>query len=233
VTSDGSHITLMMPKIGRKTLGLKDGSFSHIEIKGGDFRFVGEGLNDEDVVLPVSLLGTYHGNILNNLFLYVANNRHNGFLGVTTGPLTKGVFFKEGHIVFSGSTDATERVGDILMRLGYVTAEQVKAAERTADKRRLGVRLRSMGALTHDELWDGLRQHVMEICASLVDFPVGTFFFLPNCVPEDSFSRFMIEPAEALFQGAIAADERNRGRVAHEDERSLFEALDAIEAGED
>jgi len=227
---EGSVISFMMPKIARKTLGLADGSFSHIGIEGHGILFRGEGVT-RPVALPVSMLGTFHSDILNNLFLYLRNNRQNGVLSVTTGPLTKVVFFKQGHIVFSGTTDARERIGNVLQSLGYMTPEQVREVEAHDDPRRFGVRCKDAGYISHDELWDALRTQVVSICCSLVDFPVGTFFFLPSCVPEDYFNHFLIEPAEVLFQGVIRHDERQRalGGEPALDPRSPLEVLAAME----
>ena len=101
--SDGQSITVMMPKIARKTLGLADGTFSRIEIEHHSLVFKGDGVT-RPVVAPVSMLGMYTSDMLNNLFLYMRNNRQNGVLSFTTGPLTKSVFFKTGSIVFAGST---------------------------------------------------------------------------------------------------------------------------------
>lgn len=230
----GSSISFMMPKIARKTLGLADGSFSHIGIEGHAIAFRGEGVT-RPITLPASMIGTFHSDILNNLFLYVRNNRQNGCLGVTTGPLTKAVFFKRGHIVFSGSTDATERIGTILVRHGFMTQAQIHEVEQHDDPRRFGVRCKEAGFITQEQLWEGLRAQVVHICCSLVDFPVGTFFFLPNCVPEDTFNHFFIEPAEVLFQGVIAQDEKHRamGFSDEVDARSPLEVLSAMEDSED
>jgi len=230
----GSSISFMMPKIARKTLGLADGSFSHIGIEGHAITFRGEGVT-RPITLPVSMIGTFHSDILNNLFLYVRNNRQNGLLGVTTGPLTKAVFFKRGHIVFSGSTDATERIGTILVRHGFMTQAQVHEVEQHDDPRRFGVRCKEAGFITQEQLWEGLRAQVVHICCSLVDFPVGNFFFLPNCVPEETFNHFFIEPAEVLFQGVVAQDEKQRalGMTDEVDARSPLEVLAAMEESED
>jgi hypothetical protein len=224
----------MMPKIARKTLGLADGSFSHVGIEGHALVFRGEGVS-RPVTLPISMIGTFHSDILNNLFLYVRNNRQNGLLGVTTGPLTKAVFFKRGHIVFSGSTDATERIGAMLVREGLMTQAQVHEVEQHDDPRRFGVRCKDAGFITQDQLWEALRSQVVHICCSLVEFPVGTFFFLPNCVPEDSFNHFFIEPAEVLFQGVVAQDEKQRalGLTDAIDSRSPLEVLAAMEESEE
>jgi hypothetical protein len=231
VPLDGSRITVMMPKIARKTLGLADGTFSTISIENHGLTFRGDGVT-KPVELPVSMVGTYHGDILNNLFLYFSNNRQNGILGVTTGPLTKVIFFKQGHIVFGGSTDATERIGNVLLRLGLVTPEEIRRVEENPDPRRFGVRLKEMGFLTHDELWEGLRAQITRICCSLVDFPVGSYFFLPNSVPLELFNHFFIEPTEILFQGMIEMDERQRDlgvAPAYGAERSPLEVLADME----
>ncbi|MHC4931989.1 MAG: DUF4388 domain-containing protein [Planctomycetota bacterium] len=149
------------------------------------------------------MLGSFHSDILNNLFLYLSNNRQNGILGVTTGPLTKGIFFKKGNIVFSGSTDARERIGNVLLKLGYITEEQIA--------------------------------QVTRICCSLVNFPVGTYFFLPNCVPVDSFNHFAIEPHKVLFEGVLRMDEKHHA-IGYDpdkrDDRSPLEVLAAMEEGD-
>lgn len=214
MNADAQTIAVMMPKIARKTLGLRDGSFSHLAVEANAFVFRGEGVT-QPVRFPVSLAGTYHSDILNNLFLYLSNNRQNGILCVSTGPLTKNIFFKDGQIVFAGSTDARERIGDVLLRLGYVTREQVASVEAHSDPRRFGVRLRDAGFITQEQLWEALRAQVSGICCSLVSFPVGTFFFLPNAVPADAFSHFVIDPSEVLFRSMVRMDEHHH-RVGYD-----------------
>ena len=77
---DPNSITVMTPKIVRKTLGLKAGGFSHITIEHGSVLFKGE--TEEGILrLPLSMMGIFHNELLNNLFLYLSNNRqrfHNG-----------------------------------------------------------------------------------------------------------------------------------------------------------
>ena len=234
VGADGQSITVMMPKIARKTLGLRDGSFSRIEIDYHALVFRGPGVT-RPVTAPVSMLGTYHSDLLNNLFLYLKNNRQNGILGVTTGPLTKVIFFKQGRIVFAGSTDATERIGIVLKSLDFVTQEQIDEIEAHDDPRRFGVRLKDKGYITYEQLWEALRVQVVSICCSLVSYPVGVYFFLPNCVPGDSFSHFQIEPTQVLFEGVLRMDEKNN-TIGYDpsapDMRSPLEVLSDMERGE-
>ncbi|MEE8105303.1 MAG: hypothetical protein V3T86_07190, partial [Planctomycetota bacterium] len=82
-----------MPKIARKILGLSDGSFSRIGIRGGSIVFESRS-DDAEILLPVSMVGIFHNDLLNNLFMYLASNRQNGILAVSTGPLSKVVLFK-------------------------------------------------------------------------------------------------------------------------------------------
>jgi hypothetical protein len=209
VNPDGTTISVMMPKIARKTLGLRDGSFSRVAIEDSALLFRGDGMTGP-VRVPVAMMGTFHNDLLNNLFLYLANNRQNGILCVTTGPLTKVVFFKRGQIVFSGTTDASERLGNVLVRLGFTTREALAAVEAREDPRRFGVRCRDAGLITQEQLWEALRVQIVGICCSLVHFPVGHYFFLPNCVPADWFNHFVIDPSEVLFESMLRLDEQER-----------------------
>jgi len=232
---DGQCIVVMMPKIARKTLGLSDAPFSRVHIESGGICLHGDAPDGgRGISVPASMLGTFHHDLLNNLFVYLSNARQNGMLIVSTGPLTKVVFFKHGQIVFAGSTDATERIGNVLVKLGYVTQEQVDEVAAEDDPRRFGVRMKERGHINYDQLWEALRLQITDICCSLVRFPVGSFFFLPNVVPEDSFSHFLIEPTQVLFQGMIEMDERLRHTTMNPapDPKSLMEAFALMEAAE-
>jgi len=209
MTADGRALTVMMPKIVRKTLGLAEGSYSRISIEMHTLALRGPGSDGGEVVAPLAMLGTFHADALNNLFLYLSSTRQNGILAVSTGPLTKAIFFKDGKVVFSGSTDASDRIGNILRRLGYVSGEDIERIANDGDPRRIGVKLKSAGLIDHDQLWEALRVQVTGICHSLVQFPVGTYFFLPNSVPDEAFGHFMIQANEVLFQSMIHFDEAN------------------------
>ncbi len=231
---DPNSITVMTPKIVRKTLGLKGGSFSFITIEHGSLLFKGE-TEDGILRLPLSMMGTFHNELLNNLFLYLSNNRQNGILSVTTGPFTKSVFFKKGRIVFGGSTDARDRIGNVLLKLGYLNEEQLEeVAEDDQGTRRFGVRAHDMGFITKEQLWNALKIQVVGISCSLVNFPVGTYFFLPDCVPLDSFSRFSFDPTRMLFEGLRRLDEDQR-RIDQGDSNALeltpLQVLSALEDG--
>ncbi|MHC4939425.1 MAG: DUF4388 domain-containing protein [Planctomycetota bacterium] len=232
---DGHSIVVMMPKIARKTLGLSDAPFSRVHIEDGGICFSGDSfMADRSVAVPASMLGTFHHDLLNNLFVYLSNTRQNGMLVVSTGPLTKVVFFKHGQIVFAGSTDASERIGNVLVSLGYATQEQVDEIAADDDPRRFGVRMKEKGLIDYDQLWDAIRVQITDICCSLVRFPVGSYFFLPNVVPDDAFSHFLIEPTQVLFQGMIEMDERLRYTESPTaaSPKSLMEAFAAMEAAE-
>lgn len=227
---DGRCLTVKMPKIARKTLGLVEGHFARIAIENSQLALFGQGLSS-DVVVPLSMLGTFHAEALNTLFLQLASTRQNGILCVTTGPLTKAIFFKDGEVVFSGSTDMRDRLGAVLLQLGFATEAQIKTVDSDEDPRRFGVKLKSSGVLSHEQLWEALRIQVRSICHSLVNFPVSTYFFMPNCVPFDSFSHFRIQPNELLYQGMIEYDEKvqREGGPPSFDDRSPLEILSAME----
>jgi len=208
-------------------LGVADGAFSRICIHGGSIAFESRG-EDGAILLPVSMTGIFHNDLLNNLFLYLASNRQNGILAVTTGPLTKVVLFKDGQIVFGGTTEASERIGSVLVRMGFATQEQVDEIANQSDTRRFGVRMKEARYITSEQLWTALRTQVVSICCSLVGFPVGTYFFLPECVPADSFTQFNFSPQEVLFESVLRMDERARAAAMQPSDAPLG-VLSALE----
>jgi len=208
---DGQCIVVMMPKIARKTLGLADGPFSRVGIQYGGIVCSGAAVSGDDLChYTASMVGTFHRDLLNNLFVYLSHSRQNGMLVVTTGPLTKTIFFKHGQIVFAGSTDANDRIGNVLVRLGHVTQEQIDQVAAHDDPRRFGVRVKDRGYISYDTLWESLHIQTTEICCSLIEFPVSSYFFLPDVIPAESFNHFQIAPTQVLFRGMIAMDESRR-----------------------
>ena len=88
----------MLPKIARKTIGLADGSFSRISIMYHSLLFHGEGVT-RPVQLPVTMLGVFTSDMLNNLFLAV-QQRHRDIRGGADG---KG---QRGFVALNGDFDA-------------------------------------------------------------------------------------------------------------------------------
>ena len=139
------------------------------------------------------------------------------FLGRRTGCLALAdqhnfgtIYLDEGQIVYASIVNRRDRLGDILLRRGRITADQLqKAIEAQDDDRqhKLGEILVGMGTLTREELEDYMRLQIEEAVYYLFTWTSGTFNFEAGVRPEREDFLVRISPEALLLEGARRVDE--------------------------
>jgi len=109
--------------------------------------------------------------------LYVG--RKSGMLALHRGPDRRGFRFRNGHIVHADTSVREDRMGEVLVRHGRLTAPDLKRAIGFAvrDNKRLGTVLVELGLLPADQIEDALALHVHEILAKVFSWSDGTYEF--------------------------------------------------------
>jgi tetratricopeptide (TPR) repeat protein len=109
--------------------------------------------------------------------LYVG--RKSGMLTLHRGPDRRGFRFRNGHIVNADTSVREDRMGEVLVRHGHLTAPDLKRAIGFAvrDGKKLGTVLVELGLLKADQIEDALALHVHEILAKVFSWSDGTFEF--------------------------------------------------------
>lgn len=139
------------------------------------------------------------------------------FLGRRTGCLALAdrqnfgtIHFDEGQIVYAAIVNRRDRLGDILVRSGQITAEQLReAVDRQHGDRehKLGEILVEMGALPRSELEQYMRLQIEEAVFYLFTWNSGTFNFEAGVRPEREDFLVRINPEYLLLEGARRVDE--------------------------
>jgi tetratricopeptide (TPR) repeat protein len=139
------------------------------------------------------------------------------FLGRRTGCLALAdqhnfgtIYLDEGQIVYASIVNRRDRLGDILLRKGRITADQLeKAIEAQDDDRqhKLGEILVGLGTLTRDELEEYMRLQIEEAVYYLFTWTSGTFNFEAGVRPEREDFLVRISPEALLLEGARRVDE--------------------------
>ena len=139
------------------------------------------------------------------------------FLGRRTGCLALAdrhnfgtIYFDEGQLVYASIVNRRDRLGDILMRSGRITAEQLRdAVDRQQGDRdhKLGEILVQMGALPREELERYMRVQIEEAVYYLFTWTSGTFNFEAGVRPEREDFLVRINPEYLLLEGARRVDE--------------------------
>jgi tetratricopeptide (TPR) repeat protein len=139
------------------------------------------------------------------------------FLGRRTGCLALAdrhnfgtIFFDEGLIVYAAIVNRRDRLGDILVRSGRITPEDLQQAiaRQEADRdRKLGEILLEMGALERHDLESYMRLQIEEAVYYLFTWTAGTFNFEAGVRPEQEDFLVRINPEMLLLEGARRVDE--------------------------
>ncbi len=139
------------------------------------------------------------------------------FLGRRTGCLALAdqhnfgtIYLDEGQIVYASIVNRRDRLGDILVRTGRITPEQLqKAIDAQDDDRqhKLGEILVNLGTLSRTELEDYMRLQIEEAVYYLFTWTSGTFNFEAGVRPEREDFLVRISPEALLLEGARRVDE--------------------------
>jgi len=138
-------------------------------------------------------------------------------MGKKTGCLSVGhrgsfgyIFFDKGKIAYASIVNRRDRLGDMLVKNGKITQEQlnhaVDAQIRRRDKK-LGELLIEQKALTRDQLQEFLKVQIEEAVYFLFTWTDGSFNFEPEVGPEQQDILVSISPESLLLEGARRVDE--------------------------
>lgn len=120
------------------------------------------------------------------------------------------IFFDQGLITYASIVNRRDRLGDILVKGGLVTPEQLEAAierQRSHRDKRLGELLVEGGALSREELERYMRIQIEEAVYFLFTWSQGTFSFESDVKPETQDFLVRIGPESLLLEGARRVDE--------------------------
>ena len=120
--------------------------------------------------------------VLPDLLRQIYVGRGNGTLTLARGQERQSLRFRHGHIVNAHTNVVEERLGEMLVRRGLLSAADLERATAIVvrDKRRLGEVLDELGLLDASGLEDAVALHVHEMLAKVFSWPDGTHAFEPE-----------------------------------------------------
>ncbi|HSP05914.1 MAG TPA: DUF4388 domain-containing protein, partial [Acidobacteriota bacterium] len=135
---------------------------------------------------------------VSDLVVQIYSTKRTGVLRLTQGEVKKSVYFKEGSVVFAHSNLKHERLGEILLRLGKITEEELKSVEeRLKTGTRLGKALQERGFLSPAEVTSGVSYQIQMIVYSVFNWDNGEYEFQDRDRPV--FEDIMVEGSTPLL----------------------------------
>jgi tetratricopeptide (TPR) repeat protein len=138
-------------------------------------------------------------------------------MGKKTGCLSVGhrgsfgyIFFDKGRIIYASIVNRRDRLGDMLVKNGMISQDQLDKAVDAQIRRRdrkIGELLVEQRAVTQEQLNQFLRVQIEEAVYFLFTWTEGTFNFEPDVMPTEQDTLVSIGPESLLLEGARRVDE--------------------------
>jgi hypothetical protein len=129
-------------------------------------------------------------------------SRLSGRLTLTHGNATKHILFENGHPIVAGSTLPEDRMGEMLVRQGRFSAEQISAcAGEVTSGRRLGVVLVDRGLMKATELDPLVRHHYEDVMYSLFSWDRGAWTLATDTSASTENILLSQHPAALILEG--------------------------------
>lgn len=137
--------------------------------------------------------------ILHNLY----SLRATGLLHLERGELKKVVYIKDGYPIFVRSNLVREFLGQILVRSGVISNEDLASSMAIAKEsgRQIGTVLIEAGLLSPQDLNDILRKQVIDKLLDIFAWPEGNYRFMQAREFKEGVTSIDVSPANLILQG--------------------------------
>src|SRR3954468_10771451 len=158
----------------------------------------------------MAIKGSLREASLPDVLQLLSMGKKTGCLSVTHGNNFGYIYFDKGKISYASIVNRRDRIGDMLIKAGTITAEQLQNAIDAQGKqrdKRIGDLLVELGFITRERLHDHVRIQIEEAVYLLFTWNEGTFNFEAEVHPERQDLLVMINPESLLLEGARRVDE--------------------------
>lgn len=134
-------------------------------------------------------------------------SKRTGLLSLVNAGVRKSVYFLDGRLVFAGSSLTQDRLGEVLLRGGKISADEyLRLSQRIRGGQRLGKALVEGGILSPKDLWWAIEQQVREIVWSIFNWEDGYFHFEDDELPRREKITFDLDVEELVVEGIRRSD---------------------------
>ena len=163
---------------------------------------------------------------LADIFSLLGMSKKTGVLKLTRGAETRSLHWEQGEIVFARSNSVRDSLGNFLVRKGIITPEQnAVSASKIDETTRHGKVLVRMGFITADQLLWAVKQQVLEIVYSLFHWRSGFFEFVEGEADAKEKITLSMSTTKVIMEGIHRLDEWGKIRAALPDDALVLEPL--------
>jgi len=158
----------------------------------------------------MAIKGSLREASLTDVLQLLALGQKSGCLTVTDRTNLGYIYFDKGRIIYASLVNRLDRLGDILLKSGRISTEQLQAGidlQSRYRERRLGEILVTSGAISQGDLEHFVRMQIEEAVYYLFTWTRGTFTFESDVRPAEQEITVSVNPESLLLEGARRVDE--------------------------
>jgi tetratricopeptide (TPR) repeat protein len=158
----------------------------------------------------MAIKGSLREASLPDVLQLLAMGKKTGCLSVTHRNNFGYIYFDKGRITYASIVNRRDRIGDMLIKAGAITPEQLQAAIDAQGKqrdKRIGDLLVDLGFIAREKLHNHVRIQIEEAVYLLFTWNEGTFNFEADVYPERQDLLVSINPESLMLEGARRVDE--------------------------
>lgn len=158
----------------------------------------------------MAIKGSLREASLPDVLQLLSMGKKTGCLAVTHRNNFGYIYFDKGRISYASIVNRRDRIGDLLVKAGSITPEQLQQAIDAQAKhrdKRVGDLLVELAFLTREALHEHVRVQIEEAVYLLFTWSEGTFNFEAEVHPERQDLLVSINPESLLLEGARRVDE--------------------------
>ena len=162
-----------------------------------------------------------------DVLTFLNMGRRSGLLAMERADQETKLFIRDGNPVFATSSRDELRLGNMLIRMGKVTAETLGHALDTHRGRgqRIGQALLAERILTETELASFLKVQVSEVIFDTFEWTEGVFSFWDRVPPPATAVTLIMDLQNLIMEGSRRIDERGRLSEVFKDRDMIVEAM--------
>ena len=155
--------------------------------------------------------GTLRGRLsdvgLPTVLSLLKEGRRTGVVSLVNAGVRKSIYFLDGKLVFAASSLTQDRLGEVLLRGGRISADEyLRLSQIIRGGQRLGKALVESGVLSPKDLWWAIEQQVKEIVWSIFNWEDGYFHFDEDDQPRKEKITFDLDVEKLVVEGIRRAD---------------------------
>src|SRR5687768_9617599 len=172
---------------------------------------------------------------LAELLQWLSQGQKTGTLVIHLGVVEKRIFFRDGRIISSASTDPMEYLGHFLVSRGLIDDATLSTAVKLQDQRTmmLGSILVDLGALAVADLNRMLRLKAEESIYDIFSWSEGEFRFLDGELPSHEMVPLSLDVTGIVLEGGRRLDEWRRIRATIPNGSAIPVAVGPLDTYED